>query len=130
VIPAVTLAGVTPHLTVAPMVSSDGKATISWSLPESASVDLQKSHDLAFSNPVTLYQGVDEATVVTGLSNGEYHFRVRVVQASGQVSPWSEPVTLSVEHHSLVRAFIFFGIGAIVFIATLFLIFLGARRQG
>lgn len=92
-------------------------------------VDIESSRDKLFSNPVNLYQGGDEATVLTGLSDGAYYFRGRYLDQNGVSSPWSEPVSLSVEHHSLVKALSFFSIGAVVFVATLLLIILGAKRQ-
>jgi hypothetical protein len=128
--PVVSGAVEAPELSVNPMQSSDGKATISWSQPDGASIEIQKSRDKAFAVQTNLYRGQDNATVVTGLSNGEYHYRGRLVYPDGQSSSWSDPVRLSVEHHSLTRALSFFALGALVFIATLLLIFVGARRHG
>jgi hypothetical protein len=128
--PFVTTAEEVPVLSISPMQSSDGKATINWSQPDGALIDIQKSRDKAFVVKTNLYRGQDNATVVTGLGNGEYHFRGRFVYPDKQSSPWSNPVKLSVEHHSLTRALSFFALGALVFIATLLLIFVGARRHG
>lgn len=117
-----------PLLSLAPTLSTDGKATLSWKLPEGASVEVESSLDNRFGNTVSLYQGSDRSTVLTGLSDGSYHFRARIVHQNGAISPWGEPVNLLVEHHSLTKAMSFFAIGAVVFVATLLLIILGARR--
>ncbi|MCG7913223.1 MAG: fibronectin type III domain-containing protein [Candidatus Thiodiazotropha weberae] len=118
-----------PLLSLAPAQSTDGKATLSWELPEGASVEVESSLDDRFVNVVPLYQGSDRSTVLTGLSDGSYHFRARITHQNGAISPWGEPVSLLVEHHSLVKAVSFFVIGAVVFVATLLLIILGARRE-
>ena len=118
-----------PALSLAPAQSTDGKATLSWDIPQGARVEVESSLDNRFINVTTLYQGSDRSTVLTGLSDGSYHFRVRAVHQNGAISPWSEPVNLLVEHHSLVKAMSFFVIGAVVFVATLWLIILGARRH-
>jgi hypothetical protein len=127
--PLSALAETVPVLTLSPTQTSDGKATISWPMPEGVKIGIESSRDMLFTNPVNLYQGSDEATVLTGLSDGAYYFRGRYLYQNGAFSPWSEPVGLSVEHHSLAKALAFFSIGAVVFVATLLLIILGAKRQ-
>ncbi|MEJ2621725.1 MAG: fibronectin type III domain-containing protein [Candidatus Thiodiazotropha sp.] len=118
-----------PTLSLAPAQSTDGKTTLSWDLPEGASVEVESSLDNNFVKPTPLYQGSDRSTVLTGLSDGSYHFRARFVRQNGAISPWGASVNLLVEHHSLTKAMVFFAIGAVVFAATLLLIILGARRQ-
>jgi hypothetical protein len=110
--------------------SNDGKATISWRSPAEAYVNIQQDHAKEFDTPSTLYRGKDSATVVTGLIDGDYYFRGRLEYADGRRSNWSQPLNIRVEHHSLARAFGFFSVGLVVFLATLLLIILGARRQG
>jgi hypothetical protein len=118
-----------PTLSLAPAQSTDGKTTLSWDLPEGVSIDVESSQDNRFVKPTPLYQGGDQSTVLTGLSDGSYHFRARFVHQNGAASPWGESVSLFVEHHTLAKAMAFFVIGAVVFLATLLLIILGARRQ-
>lgn len=118
------------ELVVSPTQSNDGAANISWSMTSDVAVHIQKSLDADFTVPATLYRGKDGATVITGLEDGEYHFRGRQALADGRFSPWSDAVTLVVAHHSLTRAATFFSIGAVVFLATLLLILFGAKRQG
>ena len=118
------------ELVVSPSQSNDGMANLSWSIAGGASVHIEKSPNPDFTRPVTLYRGKDGATVITGLVDGEYHFRGRQELPDGRFSPWSDPVTLVVTHHTLTRAVTFFSIGAVVFLATLLLILFGAKRQG
>ncbi len=116
------------HLT--PPLSSDGKANLSWSLEGEVAAQIQQSNNPGFTEPRTLYQGSDRASVITGLPDGAYHYRGRRVYPDGSTSAWSEPVVLQVAHHSLLRAGLFFAIGAVVFLATTALILIGNRRQG
>jgi hypothetical protein len=120
------------ELKLEPTLSNDGKASLSWKPLKGTSVQtqLQQSNNAEFLSPKTRYLGSDTATVVTGLKDGAYHFRARRVYPDGTYSAWDPAVTLHVKHHSLTRAFIFFFIGATVFLATLLLIVFGARQQG
>lgn len=71
-----------------------------------------------------LYSGPDTARLISGRPDGAYHYRIRRV---GEPQ-WSEAVLVTVEHHPLSRALAFFGLGALVFLATLLLVVRGARR--
>ena len=64
---------------------------------------------------------MDSATVISGRSNGVWHYRVRAL-SKGQVTPWSEAVRVEVTHHSLNRAGLFLLTGAIVFFALAWVI--------
>lgn len=70
-----------------------------------------------------IYRGHDRSTVVSGLSNGEYRFRVR----SASSPEWHDEAVVIVEHHSLARALSFFALGAVVF-AVLIAVIAGGRR--
>ncbi|MET0050206.1 MAG: hypothetical protein ABW095_03880 [Candidatus Thiodiazotropha sp.] len=118
----------TLHLT--PSLSNDGKASLSWSLEGDAEAQIEQDIDPGFTEPRNLYQGSDLASVITGLPDGAYHYRGRLLYPDGSASAWSEPVTLEVHHHSLLRAGFFFSVGALVFLATTALILIGNRRQG
>jgi hypothetical protein len=64
---------------------------------------------------------------MTGLPNGRYTYRIRVVE-NASPGPWSTPASVTVAHHSLIRAFSFFGVGLLVFLATIALILRGERN--
>ena len=86
---------------------------------------LQRANDPRFMEPVTIYEGPDRASVVSGLADQVYFFRVRE-----QHSPaWSAPVRVEVKHHPLARAFGFFSLGAIVFAVMLGVLLTGVRNE-
>lgn len=70
-----------------------------------------------------LYQGPDTARLVSGKATGAHTYRVRTVG-----DDWSAPLAVEVQHHPLIRAFAFFFTGALVFFATLALVWQGARE--
>lgn len=90
--------------------------------------ELQEATGPGFADARTLYRGPDLATVLSGRADGQYYYRVRTMSSAG-AGQWSEPVHVSVEHHSLARAFGFFAAGAVVFLATLGLIVFGTRQS-
>lgn len=90
--------------------------------------EIQEADNPAFNNASQLYLGRDRATVVTGRSDGDYYYRARIIDASGDSGAWSDPVRVEVTHHPLSRAFGFFIVGAIVFLAILIAILAGNRR--
>lgn len=78
-----------------------------------------------FSGAREIYRGRDEATTISGLPDGVYHFRARVLNDT------APPATLSVrvEHHPLSRALLFLLLGLVVFICTALLIARGDRES-
>jgi hypothetical protein len=90
--------------------------------------ELQESADGAFNAPRAVYTGRDQASVLSGQPDGEYHYRVRARLEGGESTDWSAIATVRVSHHPLSRAFGFFAAGAVVFLATLGLIVAGNRR--
>jgi hypothetical protein len=125
------MVGAQAQFTIAasPGHSNDGRVVVSWETPPGRRVHIQQDQTGAFEMPSTLYHGSDNASVVTGLVDGHYHFRGRLETADGTASQWSPSVKVTVEHHSLSRALFFFMVGLVVFLATLLLIVLGARRH-
>ncbi|QBQ54540.1 hypothetical protein [Nitrosococcus wardiae] len=94
-----------------------------------SSYELQEAHDTEFTHPTIVYQGPDQATLISGRDNGQYFYRVRALNQGQPTSPWSSPIAVTVRHHPPERAFAFFTAGAIVFLATLVLIISGARSS-
>lgn len=76
-----------------------------------------------------LYTGPDRATLISGQASGTQIYRAGEIGPDGEVSAWSEAVTVTVEHHPLNRALAFFAVGALVFSATTVLIVHGARSR-
>ena len=104
-------------------VSDTGFYSLSWA-GGGRPVTLQEATIADFSDADTIYEGVDEATVVSGKLDGIYYYRIR--EGEG---PWSETLVVTVRHHSLVQAFSFLALGAVVFLATAALIIGGHRRH-
>ncbi|WP_232420109.1 hypothetical protein [Nitrosococcus watsonii] len=91
--------------------------------------ELQEANDMEFTQPTILYRGPDQGTLISGQNNGHYFYRVRALKQGQTASSWSSPRAVTVQHHSLTRAFAFFGAGATVLLATLALIIFGAWQS-
>lgn len=123
-----------PSLFAAPQLQTDtemataGYYRLSWQSDMAADFVLEEATDPAFLQVTTLYQGPDTATLISGRSDGTYYYRVRNMQNDNQ-DDWSDVTTVEVSHHPLSRAFMFFALGAIVFIATLVVVVLGSKTH-
>lgn len=129
--PGWALAAPGPTLSSSTELARAGNYQLRWS-HESPMVEtyrLERASDPLFINSVLIYQGADRATVVSGRSNGLMHYRVRAQFSDGSQSDWSDPISVSVQHHSLRQALLLFALGALVFIATTALIFTGNRAH-
>jgi len=120
-----------------PLSSNHGHAHIQWesslSLEDLNQIApeweflLEMSSSLVFDDAVTLYQGQDQATFVSGLANGSYYYRVSVM-IDHQLGPWSHPLLLEVEHYSMTFAISLFVLGFLTFVAILSVIVIGNRK--
>lgn len=133
-----------PFLHADTEVATAGYYGLSWGLPGSRTGDLpgdptaasagaasdaphfelEEAAGPAFDTPRILYAGPDLATALSGRPDGIYYYRVR---ADG--GPWSPPVAVTVAHHTLTRAWLFFALGATVFAATAVLILRGGQGR-
>ncbi len=113
-----------PTLHTDTTVATAGYYRLTWDWPQSDNrrFELQEAQNADFTAPRTLYQGPDRASLLSGRTDGQYYYRVRLNPENGQPGPWSDSVQIAVEHHSLGRAWTFFGVGAGVFLATLGLV--------
>ena len=107
--------------------------TLQWQAHEEGSAAefmLQESAMADFSQARTRYQGPHHSSVLSGLPNGSYYFRVRARQGEGHPwGTWSAPEVFTVKHHPLSLAFILFGLGAAVFGLTLTFLVAAARKE-
>ncbi|BCX50011.1 conserved hypothetical protein [Haloferula helveola] len=119
-------------------VSDDGTVDLSWSVPGAnapAEADpaltylLEQSPDAAFSESKVRYEGPDMASVLTGLREGEYHFRVRAVDSQGEASPWSEPLVLNVKFMDRGQLTLLLVTGALVATMTVVAIISGFLKN-
>ena len=80
-----------------------------------------------------LYRGVHERGFVSGLTDGDYQFRVLARDENGNVIAQSTvPAELTVRHWPLAYAFVLFGCGLVVFTVIVGVIVRGAlasRRE-
>ena len=118
-----------PFLQAAPLlgsdltISSEGYFVLSWESPEPA-IDLR----LQQSSTPEFTAGLEEWSVTgatqftqSGLINGDYYFRL--IDSTG----FSNTVHVQVAHHSLVRAGLFFSLGAALFGVLVLTLILGHR---
>jgi hypothetical protein len=104
--------------------TSNGYVKLEWENGDNASYELQQATSADFADSRTIYKGPDKASFISGLEDGNYYFRVRSAEG-----PWSLPVQLIVKHQSLQLAFTLFGIGAVVFLLTVFVVIKGVRNS-
>lgn len=104
--------------------SNSGHITLTWEGHGDAAYTLQKSDNSNFEKAEIIYQGPDRASFISGLKNGDYFFRVKTENA-----PWSGPLLVKVEHHSLQLAFSLAGVGLFVFLSIVYVIILGTRNS-
>lgn len=115
-----------------PVESPEGKAVLSWSWPEAAAgaaatFEVQQSTDPAFAPARVIYEGPDQATVVTGLPEGAYYYRVRVVAGSVPSTDWSAVATVNVVYPGRRTVGWLMALGSVVFLATVTAVGAGHR---
>ena len=110
-----------PILNTDNTIATAGYYQLSWS-GDSESFQLQESTESDFSSYTVLYEGRDLARVISGKSNGDYYYRINTLSNSSNV------VKVTVAHHSLNTAILFFLTGAVVFVSILILIIKGSKK--
>lgn len=108
-------------------VATAGYFQLSWS-GKADVYQLVESTTADFKSSKMIYQGKDLARVMSGKSDGEYFYRLQT-QRDNQSST-SNVVKVTVLHHSLRNAILFFIAGAIVFISIIILIVKGNNEEG
>lgn len=120
------------HNTNALQLNSDSKLAtagyfqLQWS-GQFNNFQLQESTSSDFNEYKILYEGKDLARFVSGKPDGDFYYRVKVIENNSLVS---NVVKVSVLHHPLENAILFFFAGAIVFVSILVLIVKGNRQAG
>ena len=112
--------------------SSSGYVKLDWSSPNTGDIlyELESSSSPDFQTSQSIYEGPDLASFISGLANGTYYYRIRAIDTSDNTtSAWSDPVQLTVKHHSIHLAFTLAGIGTFVFLLTAFVVIRGANMQ-
>lgn len=88
---------------------------------------LQESSDTDLNNFKDIYSGPDLARVISGKSDGIFYYRV--ITDTTPSPQMSNIVKVTVAHHPLSNAFLFFGVGALIFMAILVSILQGNRNN-
>ena len=114
------------NLSASTELSNEGYFVLDWQTGQDPlDLTLQQSSDESFSNIIERDISGESAITITGLSDGVYYFRIL---DSGDSA--SNTVTVSVVHHSLLRAGGFFALGLILFSLLIVTILIGNRRAG
>jgi hypothetical protein len=116
-----------PHLSSNSDIATAGFFRLSWET-DAAQVELQEANNDTFSQAHTYYKGADRAAVVSGKANGTWYYRIRAID-EGQAGPWSSALLVTVAHHSLSRALLFFAVGLLVFVAIAVVVIRGAGES-
>lgn len=105
-------------------ISDDGTVDFHWR-GDGSEFELQQAAAADFSDARVRYRGPDTETVLTGLADGVYHFRIREASATD----WSEPLVLNVESMDRGTLFLLLGTGAFVAISTIAAILRGFLKS-
>lgn len=118
-----------PRLFTDTQTATAGYFRLNWeSADMNPVIELQQANNPAFADASFRYRGQDRASVISGMPDGAWYYRARIISAD-KTSPWSDTVAVKVAHHPLSRAWLFFGLGALVFAATLLLIIRGTEQN-
>ncbi len=104
-------------------VSDDGSAagyvTLAWPDVSGKSFVLEEKKGQVWQE---VYEGPDRATTLSGLPNGTYGFRLTADQGT-------HAIEVSIQHHSLARAWLFFAVGAGMFLLLVGMLLVGTRKN-
>ena len=106
-------------------IATAGYYQLNWS-GNAETFQLQESSTSDFNAYKVIYEGKDLARVISGKPDGDYYYRVKT-STSDSAPGVSNVVEVTVAHHPLQNAILFFLAGAIVFIAILVLILKGNK---
>lgn len=120
--PALTGNGSSSHAIV-----NDGKIVLDYSKEPDAVIELHQAPTAGFSESRVRYRGADSATVLTGLAEGDYYFRIRAVDEGGE-QPWSNVVHVDVEYMDRNQLWVLLVTGFTVVALTAGAILIGSRR--
>ncbi len=112
-----------------PVRSEEGKVLLEWE-DAGGIYRLEHAREAAFTAPLIRYAGPDRASLVTGLVEGEHHFRVgRLPDAAATELIWSNPVRVDVEYVDARLVVALMSVGCLLFFATVGAVLIGHRRH-
>lgn len=113
-------------LSASTSISNEGYFVLDWQTDSPVEgLTLEQANNQSFDNPLERDLAGASAATITGLDNGTYYFRLTDTN-----SPLSNTVSVTVEHHSLVRAGGFFLLGLALFSILIVTILKGNRQAG
>ena len=130
VLPALKAGAAETQLQTDQAISTAGYFHLTWKAknPDVPGLDdeyvVEQSRTPTFEKTRILYRGSEKASLISGLSDGLYYYRVRQKHETN----WSKPIRVEVRHHSLATALQFFGLGLLVFMLTLLTILRGIKQ--
>jgi hypothetical protein len=112
------------------LTTNEGHVSLRWEgNGDPLAYEVQSDDKRAFPTPTRIYRGTDERTFLSGLADGRYFFRVRARPLDAKTwGPWSSPVELLCEHHSLALAWTLFGSGGLLFALIVAFVTVNARH--
>lgn len=108
------------ELSAEPARSSAGYFKLIWSSFSDNAFVLEESSNAEFINSKTIQLRGTNSITLTGLENGSYYYRIK-----DSNNEWSNVAHVTVEHHSIVKAFVFFSLGLFLFIILVYVLRLG-----
>ncbi|MBX2813758.1 MAG: hypothetical protein KTR25_18215 [Myxococcales bacterium] len=132
----VSLTAAAPTISVAPSSpnpSQDGTVQLLWSSAEpSARYQVEIAAPRSEDGYQLWYEGTATESFVSGLSDGTARFRVRQVSSSDPQKtgwgPWSAILEVEIAHHSMGKALLLLGLGALVFVSIVAYVIMSALR--
>lgn len=108
------------------LLATAGYYQLTWSWPNAPNDIKYQLEELATTRQHhqsrELYFGPDLARVISGKPNGTYQYIVSAIDVNHHILAQSNAVKIVVAHHSLFRAIAIFLLGAVIFLAILFVI--------
>ncbi len=110
--------------------SGDGTVQLSWKEELDRVYEVRRSTDPGFADSLPVYEGPDTATIVTGLREGTYYFRIRARhRGEDDYGDWSDPaLVVTVRYIDRRLVTILMSAGLVTFLAIVGTIYTGHRR--
>lgn len=107
-----------------------GHFSLAWETDaENAVFIVESSPDEDFDEAVVYFEGHQRRAYISGLEQGEHHFRIAAKAAEeDDWGEWSAPASLTVNHHDLRVAFAFAGLGAVLFLCIVAFVVVAPKR--
>lgn len=109
---------------------ADGYFVLQWQSEVKHSLKLQQSRSSNFTDPEIYIVPASGALTVTGLEDGSYYFRLQGNESSGKDFVPPDLLEVTVTHHSLQRAVMFFSLGMLLLVILLGTLVIGNRQRG